>query len=55
MNKSCLSLFFTGATIVAMAQAKKQVVQSTSFKKNSFNIINYGAKPDGIFFKAAVK
>ncbi|MGN6400315.1 MAG: glycoside hydrolase family 28 protein [Flavisolibacter sp.] len=49
MHKFCLSLFFTAATIVAMAQAKKPVVQSTSFKKDSFNIVNYGAKGDGIF------
>ncbi|MGN6163491.1 MAG: glycoside hydrolase family 28 protein [Flavisolibacter sp.] len=49
MNKFCLSLFFTAATVAAMAQAKKPVVASTSFKKDSFNIIKFGAKPDGIF------
>jgi polygalacturonase len=49
MNKFCLSLFFTAVTIVVMAQAQKPIVQSTAFKKDSFNIINYGAKADGIF------
>lgn len=49
MNKFCLSLFFTAIAAFVMAQDKKPVVQSTSFKKDSFNIIHYGARADGIF------
>ena len=49
MNKSLLSVaLFTLATMSLLAQNKKPVVQNTSFKKDSFNIIKYGARADGI-------
>src|SRR5215213_1810582 len=49
MNKSLLSLaLFTLATMSLLAQNKKPVVQNTSFRKDSFNIVKYGARADGI-------
>src|SRR5215217_6480623 len=49
MNKSLFSLvLFTMATMSLLAQSKKPVVQNTSFKKDTFNIVKYGARADGI-------
>lgn len=47
MKKIFLLLFLFAAVFVS-AQEKKPVVQNTSFKKDSFNILKYGAKADGI-------
>ncbi|MBD0353180.1 MAG: glycoside hydrolase family 28 protein, partial [Flavisolibacter sp.] len=44
-----LLAIFISIGITAFAQNKKlPIVQATNFKKDSFNILRYGAKPDGI-------
>ncbi len=47
MKKLLVSLVFCAYAYALQAQ-KLPVIASTSFKKDSFNIVKYGAKPDGI-------
>ena len=47
MKKTVLSFFILLSFTFLYAQ-KKTVVQQTSFKKDSFNILKFGAKADGI-------
>src|SRR5215216_1654460 len=48
MKNIFFPIFFLAIGVMADAQGKKPVVLKTSFKKDSFNIVKYGAKPDGI-------
>src|SRR5689334_4208010 len=58
---SFLSLFFVAVGITSFGQSKEsfdfpqtlpQVLQP-SFKKDTFNIVKYGAKSDGVFLNTA--
>src|SRR5215212_583393 len=42
------SFLFLAFVVTAGAQAKKPTVLSTSFRKDTFNIVKFGAKADGI-------
>ena len=47
MKRNLLGVFILFFCSAAFAQ-KKPVVQKTSFKKDSFNIVKYGAIADGV-------
>lgn len=48
MKKKCLVAVYLFFFSFSYAQHKLPVIQSTQFKKDTFNIIRYGARPDGI-------
>ena len=49
MKKELLIIFFLFSFACSYAQKKTvPVIQTTLFKKDTFNILNYGAKPDGL-------
>ncbi len=48
MKKIFLSLIIFLIGLSVFGQTKKPVILATSFRKDTFNIVKYGAKPDGI-------
>lgn len=48
MKKIFSSFIFFLISLSVFGQTKKPVILATSFRKDTFNIVKYGAKPDGI-------